>query len=74
MLPVESIRFFDADPNWLDALQDGVLSVVAAFDEHHAASLGLLRAHIAGRSRRAARLARGQCLAERRGLPPPAAA
>lgn len=46
MLPEESIRFFYLDQNWLDALLDGALSVAAAFDAHHAATVELLRAHI----------------------------
>jgi hypothetical protein len=53
MLPQESVRFFYIDQNWLDALLDGALSIAAAFDAHHTATVDLLREHIHQETKRA---------------------
>ena len=73
MLPRESIRFFFTDPNWLDALQDGALSVAAGFDGHHAATLAMFRDEARALVRAAALAARRRRLAARRGKASPPA-
>jgi len=47
LLPVESIRFFHVDPGWLDALEDGALSVGAgsSSDEALTSVLGVTARH-----------------------------